>query len=381
MIPLAIPDLTGNESKYLQACIETTFVSSVGPFVTQFEQMVAASSGSLGAVATSSGTTGLHAALVTAGVGRDDLVILPSFTFIGSANAIAQCGASPWLLDIDAATWTLDPQKLKESLQSQTTRVENRLIHRSSGKRIGAIMPVHVLGIPADMNAIVNLAAEYALPVVADGAAALGSEYRGRKIGDTGAQLTVFSFNGNKTVTAGGGGAIVSNDRALLDLARHLTTTARVGADYDHDRVGFNYRLTNVQAAVGCAQMERLEEFVSAKRRIQSAYNEGLAGIKGISFFPDPSYGKSACWFSGFVAGTSAREQSTRIREKLREKGVDARPFWKPMHFQKPFANAPRGDLHNTESIWDKIVTLPCSTSLSTEDQGRVIACVREILV
>ena len=378
MIPLAIPDLTGNEAKYLQECVTSTFVSSEGAFVNRLEEMVAALSGAAYAVATSAGTTGLHAALIAAGVERDDLVILPSFTFIGSANAIAHCGAMPYLLDVNKDTWTLDPESLAKVL-SGTDKKNGKVYHRQTGRRIAAVMPVHVLGIAADMDGIVRAAKEHNLPVVADGAAALGTINRGRKIADTGADLTVFSFNGNKTVTAGGGGAICGNDASLVQLARHLTTTARVGADYDHDRIGFNYRMTNLQAAVGCAQLERLSEFVEKKRRIQATYANALTGLSGVLPFPDPAYGKSACWFSGFTL-RNGKMESGELRKSLRERGVDARPFWKPIHLQVPFGGCPREELGVTDELWSTLVTLPCSTSLSNADQSTVIKHVQELL-
>ena len=227
MIPLAVPNLGGNEARYLQECVETNFVSSVGPFVDRFEAMVAEASGASHAVATSSGTTGLHAALTALGVGRDDLVVLPSFTFIASANAISHCGATPWLLDVCGDSWTLDVAQLARVLETQAERRDGDLVHRESGRRVAALMPVYTLGLPAEMEPLVRVAMRHGLPVVADAAAALGARYRGRAVGALGADLSVFSFNGNKTVTAGGGGVVVGEDEALCARVRHLTTTAR----------------------------------------------------------------------------------------------------------------------------------------------------------
>ena len=258
MIPLAAPDLTGNEARYLQDCITSTYVSSIGPFVDQFESMVSAATGAEAAVATSSGTAGLHVALVAVGVRRDDLVILPSFTFIASANAIAQCGAEPWLFDVTTESWTLDPTLLRVQLERETRSEGGGRIHKSSGKRIAAIMPVHTLGLPADMDSIVQIGRDMGIPIVADAAPAIGASYKNRPMGQCGADLSVLSFNGNKTVTSGGGGAVIGDDGEALNLVRHLSSTARAGADYDHDQAGFNYRMTNLQAAVGCAQLEQI---------------------------------------------------------------------------------------------------------------------------
>jgi perosamine synthetase len=378
MIPLAVPNLGGREAEYLRQCIETTFVSSVGPFVTRFEEMVASAASNAHAAATSSGTAGLHAALVALGVGRDDLVILPSFTFIASANAIAHCGALPWLFDVAPDSWTLDPQLLAESLFAETRREKECLIHKPTGRRIAAIMPVHTLGMPADMDPIVALARECGLPVIADGAAALGSTYKGRMPGQLGADLTVFSFNGNKTVTAGGGGAVSGEDAELVQRVRHITTTARVGEDYQHDRVGFNYRMTNLAAAVGCAQMERLPEFVSAKQRIQHQYNDALGGLPGVKLFPSPDWASSACWLAGIVVHNA--DAAINLRRRLKENGIDARSFWKPIHMQAPFLASPVTAQTTSSDIWNRVVTLPCSTGLTEIEQATVIDAVTKAI-
>ena len=395
MIPLAIPDLTGNEGKYLQECIASAFVSSVGPFVGRFEAAVAVAAATLVggsavmpqneqetlsyAVATSSGTSGLHVALTALGVGRDDLVVLPSLTFIASANAIAYCGAMPWLLDVDPDSWTLDADLLQEVLQKETKRQgDGVVIHSATGRRVAAILPVYTLGLPADMARIVAIAQAYQLPVVADAAAALGCSAQGRAVSDLGADLTVFSFNGNKTFTTGGGGAVIGKNFELLKLVRHLSTTARHGDAYDHDRVGFNYRMTNLQAAVGCAQLERLHQFVSAKRAIRARYEAAFKGYEQLGEFPSPEGFNSACWFSGTVVSDLDQAGLDVLLAGLRQEGIAARPFWKPIHLQTPYLHAPRTAQAVCESIWFRILTLPCSTGLTTTDQDYVIAAVKK---
>ena len=271
-LALAEPNLSGNEAAYLQECVTSGYVSSVGPFVDRFEAMVADLARSRHAVATTSGTAGLHVALKALGVGPGDLVIVPAYSFIASATAVSQAGAEPWFFDIGADSWTLDPTLLEAVLSVETEWRDGALYHRTRGARVGALMAVHALGHPADMDAIVELATANGLPVLADGAAALGATYKGRPVGELGAQATVFSFNGNKTITAGGGGAVAGNGEALMARIRHLSTTARAADGYRHDEIGFNYRMTNLQAAVGCAQLERLGEFVAAKRRIAACY-------------------------------------------------------------------------------------------------------------
>ncbi|MEP9370669.1 aminotransferase class I/II-fold pyridoxal phosphate-dependent enzyme [Mesorhizobium sp. KR1-2] len=377
MIPLCVPNISGNEAKYLAECVETSFVSSIGPFVTRFEDMVAAAAGTRGAVATSAGTTALHAALIAVGVRPGDLVICPSLTFIASANAISHCGATPWLFDVDAESWTLDPKLLARELAESTSLRGGERIHTHTGRRVSSVVPVFTLGIPADMDALTAVAREAGLAVVVDGAAALGATYKGKRSGDLGADLTMYSFNGNKTATAGGGGAVAGNDAGLLAHFRHLTTTARTSPDYDHDIVGFNYRMTNLQAAVGCAQMERLDDFVTAKRRIAARYNEALGRIDGFGAFPEPAHTESAAWFSGFAFQTrDGDRRSAALRGHLRAQGIDARPFWKPMHRQAPYRDAPRTEMAVTDALWSCIVTLPCSTHLTEADQTKVIGTV-----
>ena len=379
MIPLCIPNLSGNEGEYLAECVTSTYVSSVGPFVTRFESMVAEAAGTAKAVATSAGTTALHAALLTVGVRAGDLVVCPTLTFIASANAISHCGATPWLFDIDARSWTLDPRLLAEALSRDTRIQDGERIHVPTGRRVSAILPVFTLGIPADMDAILSIARDANLPVVVDGAAAIGAFYKGKPSGALGAELTMYSFNGNKTATAGGGGAIAGNDLALVDAFRHLTTTARVGADYDHDIVGYNYRMTNLQAAVGCAQMEQLPTFIAAKRRIARQYDDAFRNNDGFGRFPEPEWAQSAAWFSGFVFDTEdGDKRSSSIRAHLREKGIDARPFWKPMHLQAPYLDAPRTGAPVSDRLWGRVVTLPCSSHLTEADQGKVIDAVQE---
>ena len=378
MIPLAVPNLCGREAEYLQECIDSTFVSSVGPFVDRLEQMVAEQSGASHGVATSSGTTGLHLALTAVGVGRDDLVILPSFTFIASANAIAHCGAAPWLLDVDPDSWTLDADCLRQALEEETVRQGDEVVHRASGRRVAAIMPVYTLGVVANMDLVALVAKEFGLPVVADAACAMGAEYKQEPVGGL-ADLTVFSFNGNKTFTAGGGGAVVGCSDALVGLCKHLSTTARKGRDYDHDRIGFNYRMPNINAAVGCAQLEQAKEFIAAKRRIAKRYTEDLAVLAGLKAFPAPDWSRSTCWFSGVVVEGGEWPSVAETCKKLQQEGIQARIFWKPIHFQMPYKHAPVSWVGVSEGIWSQILTLPCSTQLTDSEQDQVIETMKRL--
>lgn len=378
MIPLCIPKLDGNEARYLAECVSSGFVSSVGPFVGRMEEMTASATGFARAVAAASGTAGLHLALTALGVGPGDLVATPSLTFIATCNAVAHCGAAPWLMDILADDWTLDPGLLERALAQECERRAAGLVHRATGRRVAAILPVLLLGNPCAMERIDAVAAAHGLPVVVDAACALGADCQGRPLGAFGT-VAVFSFNGNKTVTAGGGGMVCTNDPALADRLRHLSTQARVGEDYDHDAVGFNYRMTNLQAAVGCAQMERLEEFVARKRAIRQAYDEALAGRSGLAAFPRGRHGDSSCWLSGALlpeGGVTAREAAS----SLRARGVGARAFYRPMHLQPPYAAAPRSDMPVCEAVWERILNLPCSTGLTDGEQAQSAQALLDVM-
>ena len=376
-IPLAEPDLSGNEAAYLSECVASGYVSSVGPFVERFEGAIARATGAQHAVATSSGTAALHLALDAVGVGRDDLVIIPSYTFAATAAAVAYCGAVPWLFDISEGSWTLDPRQLATHLKRDTEFVRGALIHTASGRRVGAIMPVYTLGLPADMKAITEAAGEFDLPVVADAAAALGARYRDHPLAASGATLSIISFNGNKTVTAGGGGAVVGNDATLMDLVRHLSTTARRGDGYEHDRVGYNYRLSNLQAAVGCAQLERLDALLERKRRIRDRYVVALGDLAAISPSPSPDWAQSSCWLSVFALLENGQDDAASLRLEMHAAGIEARPFWKPMHLQAPYREAPRTALPVSESIWQRVLPLPSSPQLTPREQDHVIDTVR----
>ena len=384
MIPLAVPNLNGNEKKYLDNCIDTTFVSSVGEFVTKFEEMVAAATGSSCAVATSAGTTGIHAALTTVGVKYGDLVIIPTFTFIASANAVRHCGADPWLMDINPSTWCLDPELVAAEIREHCEKREDGLYHREYGKRVAALMPVYTLGNMPNMERFRAIANEYEIPLIVDAACAIGATYHTSDGKDVPfgslADLSVLSFNGNKTITCGGGGAVVGCNEELLNHVRHLTTTARVWPDYDFDEVGFNYRMTNIQAAVGVAQMERLDQFIETKRSVRTYYEEHLHELtnKGITFFPTAV--GSSCWFSGIVLPEGSELNDAKaICAKLKDEGMEARSFWKPVHLQVPYKDCPKSNLDVAESLWQRIITLPCSTNIKEEDLNKVAVAVNNI--
>jgi len=376
-IPLAEPDVTGNEQKYLSECISTGYVSSVGKFVNLFEERIAETVDAKYCVAVNSGTSALHLSLLALGVKNDDLVILPSLTFIASANAISYCGASPWLFDVSETDWCLDANLLETTLKKETIFSEGKLIHKESNKTVSAIMPVYTNGTPANIDAISKIAQKYGLPVIADAAAAIGAKYEGNKTGNLNADLTTYSFNGNKTITSGGGGAIVGNNKEILERIKHLSTTARVGRNYDHDVVGFNYRMTNIQAAVGCAQIERLDDFIQNKKFIKASYKKIVDEIADIFVIPENDNTESACWLSGIVVGRTYDIDT--IQNQLNEAGVESRQFWKPVHLQKPYANSPKTQMNICENLWNRVLILPSSSNLSKENINFVVNKTIEI--
>ena len=377
-IPLAIPNVGAGEASNLLRCIETTFVSSVGEFVNEFETRIASLSGTTHAVATGAGTLALHMALHCQDIGQGDLVILPSFTFIASANAIMHSGARPWLFDISVDSWTLDPTQVRVGLENYSHKVNGVLRHKDTGERIAAIMPVYTLGTPGDMEQLGEIARDYDLPIIADAAAAIGVTYKDKPLSEV-ATLTCYSFNGNKTITCGGGGMVVGNNVGLMTRIKHVSTTARISSAYEHDEVGFNYRMTNLQAAVGVAQLDRLDEFLKTKLRIRNIYNASFEGIPGISIFPFPQDRGSTCWFSGFIIDDKTLTTPAEICTKLGESNIEARVFWKPVHLQVPYADVPCMDQSITEDMWGRIVTLPCSTLLTKDEQDFVIKKTLEI--
>lgn len=372
-IPLAIPELLGNEKKYLNECIDTGFVSSVGPFVDKFEKMLCEETGAAHAVAVASGTCALNTALVVAGVKPGDLVIIPAFTFIATANAVSHCGANPWIIDISNKDWGLDPDLLGEIFRTQTYRKTEGLFHKTSHQKISAVVPVYSLGLPCEMNALRLICNEFQLPLVVDAAAGIGATYHSQPLGLHGGDFTILSFNGNKNITTGGGGAVLSNDANLAKKVRHISTTARIGPDYDHDEVGYNYRMTNLEAAVGCAQLERLTKITERKKSIQEFYQNAFCEISEIQFFPELEDRSGSYWLSGIILNNGKLEP---LMQHLRSLDVESKWFWKPIHHQKPYKNCIRTNTKNSDYLWDKILVLPSSTAITDSELETVVSGV-----
>ncbi|MCF4166602.1 LegC family aminotransferase [Zavarzinia compransoris] len=358
-VPLHSPVFQGREWDYVKDCLDTGWVSSVGSYVDAFEAAMAARAGTRFAVATVNGTAALHASLHALGVGPGDLVVCPTLTFVASANAIAYCGASPLLADSEAETLGLDAAGLANFLAKRTVR-------RAGGvylddRRVAAILPVHLFGHAADLTALGEVAADHGLPMVEDASEALGTLHRGRPCGGVGL-IGTFSFNGNKIVTCGGGGMIVTDDEPLAQRLKHLTTTARLrhAWQFMHDEVGFNYRLPNLNAALGLAQLERLDEMIEGKRRLADFYRERLSGLRGVRFVDEPAGDRSIFWLN--AALVTDERMRDRVLEETNEAGIDTRPAWIPMHDLPAFRDTPRtGNFPVATEIVARLVNLPSS--------------------
>lgn len=375
VIPLSEPSLGGNEWKYVKECLDTGWVSSSGPFVDRFERDLTGRVGVRHAVATTSGTAALHVALLVAGVQPDDEVLIPALTFIAPANAVRYVGAWPVFVDVERDYWQMDPLKVRDFLLRECRWHEGALYNRTNGRRVRAIVPVHLLGHPCDLVPLVDLARRFELRLIEDATQSLGARYRDQAVGRVG-DLACFSFNGNKLVTTGGGGMIATNDEALAAQARYLTTQAKLdGVEYVHGDIGYNYRLSNVQAAIGCAQLERLDDFVAEKRRIASTYGDALGALPGVSTMAEAPWAWSTYWLSTIrVDGARARVDRRKLMERFEAVGVQTRPLWQPLHRSPAHRGAQAYRCEAADEIQAEALSLPSSVGLREADQRRVIA-------
>jgi perosamine synthetase len=375
MLLLSGPNIAGNEMKYVKECLETGWVSSVGSYVTKFENMLAEYSGCKYGVATSSGTTALHISLLLAGVQRDDYVIAPNVTFIASINSIKYTGADPILVDVDPQTWQMDLDLLEEFLENETDEKNGQLFYVADGRPIRCIMPVHVLGNICDMDRLMKLAAEYGLDVVEDATESLGTFYKGKHTGGFG-KMGCFSFNGNKIITTGGGGVIVTNDEELAKKAKHLTTQAKSDPfEYMHDEIGYNYRLVNVLAAMGVGQMELLPGFVKRKKEISDYYRGQLTGTGDITFQKIEPEVDCNMWLF-----TLMTEKQKEVLKALNDAQMQSRPFWVPMNQLRMFA----GDVYyqhddRSDYVYKRCLSIPCSTNITNEELAAVAEKIKSV--
>jgi perosamine synthetase len=378
-IPLCVPELRGNEGRYVEECIKTGWVSSVGAYVDQLEHTVAGYVGASKGVATSTGTAALHVALLAAGVKPDDEVLVSDLTFIAPANSIRYVNASPVLIDAEPVYWQMDAGRVIDFLDQQCKWTDGKLINKTTGRRVSAIMPVHILGHPVDFDPILEVANKYQLAIVEDATESLGAEYRGRKVGNLG-HAGCFSFNGNKIITTGGGGMIVTNDPALAAKAKYLSTQAKDDAvEYIHNETGFNYRLSNIQAAVGCAQMEQLPEFVEIKRSIASTYRDAFADVPGVTMMSQASWAQSIFWLNTILVNEELYgEDSRTLMKRLARRGIQARPLWQPLHRSEALRGVQAVGGEIADDINRRALSLPSSVGITPEQLQEVIDAVCE---
>ena len=357
-VPLHEPTFNEKELEYVTDCIKTGWVSSVGAYVTRFEEDLAKFVGVKRAVAVVNGTAALHIALKVAGVEADDEVLMPSLTFIATANAVSYCGAIPHFIDVHEETLGVDPYKLDTYLTEISELRNGELFNKETNRRIKALVPMHTFGHAVHLDELVTLVEKYHLVLVEDAAESLGTYYKGKHTGSFG-KVNAMSFNGNKIITTGGGGAILTDDEALADYTKHITTTAKVPHrwEFEHDEVGFNYRLPNINAALGCAQLEKMPEFIKQKRALTAFYEELVAPLEGVTLFKEPANSFSNYWLQTLIL------DDTLVRDDvlafLNDHGVMSRPIWTPLHKLKPYRDCPRADLSTIERLNKKIINIP----------------------
>jgi perosamine synthetase len=372
-IPNAVPHLAGHEWKYLKECLDTNWVSSVGPFVDRFERDVAAYVGVPHAVATVNGTAALHVALLAAGVRPDDEVLVPALTFIATANAVSYCGAQPVFLDSEDVSWGLDAGKMADFLSRECAIKDGQVVNRATGRIVRAVLPVHLYGHPFDVDAVLGVAGRYPLAVVEDAAEALGARYKDRAVGSDGL-LSCLSFNGNKIITTGGGGMVLTRDDKMAARVRRLTTQARTDAiEYIHEETGYNYRLTNLQAALGVAQLEQLDSFVEAKRETAAHYRKALAGVPGVTVVTEAPWGRSTYWMSSVLLDERRCPDVRALLRQLTSDGIGARPIWRPLHLQPLFAQAQTYRVEVAPRLYERGLSLPCSVGISPDERRAVV--------
>ena len=361
--PLAVPVFAGNEKKYMEECIDTTFVSSVGKFVDRFENDMAAYAGCKKAVVCVSGTNALHMSMMLVGVERDDEVLTQALTFIATCNAISYIGAHPVFIDVDKSTMGLSPDALKEWLVKNAEIKNGQCYNKNSGRRVKACVPMHTFGHPVRIEEIANLCEEYHIELVEDAAESIGSLYKGKHTGTFG-KVGAISFNGNKTITTGGGGMMLFNDEELAAHAKHLTTQAKVSHrwEFRHDYVGYNYRMPNINAALGCAQLENLDKFIASKRQLAIEYAEYFKNIGDIQFFAEPEDSFSNYWLQAVILKDKDAQQA--FLQQTNDNGVMTRPIWELMNRLPMFEHCENDGLKNTIWFADRVVNIPSSVRL-----------------
>ena len=380
-IPLSVPNLKGKELEYVTQAVETEWVSTGGPYVNEFESKVAEYAKCKGAVSCQNGTAGLHIALEVCGVTKNDEVIVPTLTFIAAVNPVKYIGAEPIFMDCDDSL-TMDVNKLREFCENECSFAGGKLINKVTKKHIKALLVVHVFGNMADMEGVIEVAEKYNLKVIEDATEAIGTyyldgKYQGKHAGTIG-DIGVYSFNGNKIMTTGGGGMIVSNNEELLKRAKHLTTQAKSDElYYTHDEIGYNYRMTNLQAALGLAQLEQIEQFIKIKAENYDLYKEAISGIEGLTILDFKDNIRSNCWFYAMYCEEKYLLNRDGIIKYLSSKRIQSRPIWGLISDQKPYVGSQTYKIEKAKMYLEHIVNIPCSSNLSREDVLYVIGCLK----
>jgi perosamine synthetase len=382
-IPLSVPHIAGNEWAYVKECLDTNWVSSAGPFVERFEREIALTVGTKYAVATMNGTAALHISLILAGVEPGDEVVVSDLTFIAPANAIRYVGAHPVFIDADPEYWQMDVQKLKDFLKKTCEFSVRGLRNKATGRIVRAILPVHILGSMCEMNPILELADEFGIPVIEDATECLGARYGDRPAGSLG-KIGCFSFNGNKILTTGGGGMIVTDDDYIALRARYLTTQAKDDSvEFIHRTVGYNYRLPNILAALGCAQLENLQSFIERKRNHAAFYATELGDLPGIIPMREPPGTFSTYWlFTVRLKPAECNKLNSRdLMRILQAKGIQTRPLWQPMHLSPAHGNGLTATYPIAELLNRECLSLPSSVGLDDKDRLFVLKTLREAFI
>ncbi|MDB4445443.1 LegC family aminotransferase [Akkermansiaceae bacterium] len=363
--PMHIPIFDEREIDLLRECVESNFVSSVGAFCDRFESALVDYTGARRAVLTVNGTSALHLSLILAGVEDNDEVLIPSFTFVATANAVRYIGAIPHFIEIEDQSLGVDITKLLQWLETIAETRDGGLWNKSTGRRIRCLVPMHTFGHAVDMDALNAVAAQFGLVVVEDAAESLGSFYKGRHTAND-SLCAAISFNGNKIITTGGGGAILTNDDDLADRAKHLSTTAKIPHSWEmrHDAVGFNYRMPALNAALGCAQIEKLPGFVAKKRALAERYRAAFDGVEGVRFLSEPEWATSNYWLNTLVLDDDSGEAQRGFLELANSEGIMTRPAWTPLHILPIFSDCPKMELKITESMARRVVNIPSTASL-----------------
>ena len=365
------PSFEGNEWKYVKDCIDSTYVSSVGEYVNKLETELASYTGAQFAVAVSNGTSALHVALIVGGVKRGDEVLLPSLSFVATANAVSYVGAVPNFVDSDFQTLGMDVEKLYTWLKKFTNPNSGACINRASGRQISAIVPMHTFGHPVEMERLTQVAEEFHLKIIEDAAESLGTTYFGKHLGTFG-ELGALSFNGNKIITTGGGGAILTDSEHLYTRAKHLTTTAKQSHpwEYFHNETGFNYRMPNINAALGCAQLEDIEIKVKRKRELFETYKSAFAAIPGVTLFAEPENSRSNYWLNTLILDSDHASMRDEVIKATHELGIGTRPAWQLLSSLPMYLDSPRTDLTTAEELQRRVINIPSSAfSLESTEQ------------